>query len=621
MSATRTTRSQSQTGTTDALHLALVVGYLALAGAVLWTRVNPSPSYDASIYTSTPLLYWLGALVAVGIGLGTAVSGERVTRALGVGLAGLTMISFLGLPFLQGMYFHGSGDAMTHLGWTKALVQTDFGFTDLIYPGGHSLAAFLSQTMGVPIRYGLMYAMLTMSTVSLVFIPLAVWAVVRDERAVGLAVFTGMLMLSVNNISTHAHFHSYTLTTLYFPFVLYLTFKHVTRAAEDDALPDWLSAVSLLSPIALGATVFYHPQVAIDVLILLFTIFGVGYVLRRRNDASTAFEYRLLAGQVLVLGVIFVTWAVQHQHTFIFAQNLTDSVIGFAQTGQGAGDIARDRSESAGSLGISIWELFAKLFGISVLYIILASSLILSEVFGGVRDRTDDSGIAVTYIGFSALTLGPFFAAQFIGNVSSYFFRHLGFAMVLVGVLGAIALYKLAAEYGPHLSGGARVASTLLAILVLTGSLVAFYPSPYIYLPSSETPESQFVGYNASFQHRAEEVPFAKVRAGPERFSDALSAGIPDRLMWGISQEEFNSVENVTRYRGNNRTDHPGYYLVVSERDRERETVGYHGIRYQNEDFDRIDQQVTPRISRVQTNGDYRLYYINQEGLPLEATG
>lgn len=621
MSANRTAWSQSRTESNDSLHLALVVGYLALAGAVVWTRLNPSPGYDASIYASTPLVYWLGAGIAVAVGLGTALFGERVTRVLGIGLAGLTMVSFLGLPFLHGMYFYGSGDALTHLGLAKELLRTDFAFGDLIYPGGHSLGIFLSQTMGVSLRYGLMYAILTMSMVSLVFVPLAVWAVVRDERAVGLAVFTAMLLLPINNISTHPHFHSYTLTTLYFPFVLYLAFKHITRAAEDDALPEWLSAVSILSPVALGATVFYHPQVAIDVLILLFTMFGVGYVLRRHAGSSSGLEHRLLAGQVLVLAVIFITWALQHQQTYIFAENLTNSVAGFVETGQGAGEIAEDRGGSAESLGISIWELFAKVFGVSMIYILLSGGLLLREVFGGVRDRSDDSGMAVTYIGFSALTLGPFFAAQFVGNVSTYFFRHLGFAMVLVGVLGSIALYKLAVEYGSFLSGKTRVASVVIALLMLSGSLVAFYPSPYIYLPSAETPESDFVGYNATFQHRAEDVPIAKVRIAPSRFSDALTAGVPGRLLWSPSGTQFDSIENVTRYRGNNGTDHPGYYLAISERDRGREVNGFHGIRYQNDDFQRIDRAVEPRISRVQTNGDYRLYYIDQEGLPLEATG
>jgi hypothetical protein len=599
MSATWSARSRADGSWT--LRVALVVGYLALTLGVLVARATPAPGYDPSIYTSTPVTYWIGAVLAVVVGLSAAVLGDRTTRALGIALAGLTTVSFLGLPFLRGMYYYGSGD--------------------LIYPGGHSLGIFLAQTMGVPVRHGMMYTMLAMSVLSLVFVPLAVSTVVRDGRAVGFAVFTAMLMLPVNNISTHPGFHSYTLTTLYFPFVLYLTFKHITRGADDATLPSWLSAASLVSPIALGAVVFYHPQVAINILILLTTVFAVGYAVRRRSGSTGETNHRLLAGQVLVLGVVFVAWAVQHQQTFIFAENLSESVSSFLVTGEGAADIAQDRSESAGSLNVNLWLLFAKLFGVSLLYVVAAGGLVLQTIRGGLGDGNNDSGMAVTYIGFSALTLGPFFAAQFVGNVSSYFFRHLGFAMVLVGVLGAIALYKVAAEYGSVLSTGGRAASVLLAVLVLTGSLVAFYPSPYIYLPSAESPQSQFVGYNATFQHRAEDVPIAKVRISPGRFADALNAPMPDRLMWSPTEEEFNSTENVTRFRGNNETDHPGYYLVVSERDREREVDGFHGIRYQAEDFERINGTNDPRFALVQTNGDYRLYYIDQRGLPLEAPG
>ncbi|SFK70813.1 hypothetical protein SAMN04487950_0698 [Halogranum rubrum] len=625
---TRTlTHTNKETNTTSsrAVRLGLTAGYLSLAVGVLAARAVPATSYEPSPYTATPILFWVGLVVAVTLGLASSAVGSRLGRYGGLGLAGLATVAFLALPFIRSYYFYGSGDALTHLGWAQGMLEPGFGFFDLIYPGGHSLSLYLSQMMGVPVRHGLMYAMLAVSVVTLLFVPLSVWVVLRDKRVLAFAAVTAMLMLPMNNISTHPGFHTYTLGTLYFPLVLYMTFKHITRGADDETLPSWLSAVSLLSPIPLAAMVFYHPQVAIDVVILLATVLTVGYIYRRRASGdldSAQFRHRLLVGQVVVITAIFVYWTLRYEKTYSFAENTTNSLLSFLETGEGVGSITQDRANSGQQLGENVLlELFLKLFLVKVAYIGVATALVAAKLFGRVNNKSEsDSGMVITYLGFSGLTLGPFFAVQYLGNVSSYFFRHLGFAMVLVGVLAAVGLFYFARHVSPHVGQRGRALFTVFGVLVLCLSLVAYYPSPYVYLPSSHTPETQFVGYQTTFDTLPEETPLAKVRIGPSRFSDALGAEVPGRLLWGVPGPQMDSLGNITEFRENNGTDVPAYYLVVSERDRGREVDGFHGIRYQNDDFERVQTATDSRISRVQTNGDYEVYYIDQRGLPLEAT-
>lgn len=618
------TNNETTTASSRAVRLGLTAGYLSLAVAVLAARAVPATTYEASPYTSTPILFWIGLVVAATLGLASSAVGSRLGRYGGLGLAGLATVAFLGLPFIRSYYFYGSGDALTHLGWAQAMLDPGFGFFDLIYPGGHSLSLYLSQMMGVPVRHGLMYAMLTVSVVTLLFVPLSVWVVLRDKRVVVFAAVTAMLMLPMNNISTHPGFHSYTLGTLYFPLVLYMTFKHITRGADDETLPSWLSAMSLLSPIPLAAMVFYHPQVAVDVVILLATMFIVGYIYRRRASGdldSAQFRHRLLVGQVVVITLIFVYWSLRYEKTYSFAENATNSLLSFLETGEGAGDIAAKRAESGNQLGeYVVVELFLKLFLVKAAYIGVATALIAAKLFGRVNKSDTDSGMAITYLGFSGLTLGPFFAVQFLGDVSTYFFRHLGFAMILVGVLAAVGLFYFARYVSPHVGQRGKAIFTVFGVLVLCLSLVAYYPSPYVYLPSSHTPQSQFVGYQTTFDTLPEETPLAKVRIDSGRFSDALNADAPGRLLWGVPGPQMDSLGNITTFRENDRSDVPAYYLVVSERDRGREVDGFHGIRYQDDDFDRVQNAVDPRISRVQTNGDYEVYYIDQRGLSLEPT-
>ncbi|WP_363464493.1 hypothetical protein [Halogeometricum borinquense] len=601
----------------------LVVGFLGLAGGVLTARADPATGYEVSVYAATPPAFWVGIIGAATIGTVVALFDRDLGRIAGVGLTGLSTVSFLALPLFRGYYFFGSGDALTHLGWAKQMLGPEFGFFDLIYPGGHSLGVFLSQTMGVPVRWGMMYAMLAMSVLTLLFVPLAVWVVVRDSRAVIIAAFTAMLMLPINNISTHSHFHTYTLTTLYFPFVLYLLFKHLTRDAEDVSLPSWAAATSLVLPIALAANVFYHPQVAVNVLIFMGTVLAVGVAWRRRvrvtqpAAADGGQRHRLILGQVIFLTVLLGVWATQYQQTFTLLNNVYLSAQAFLTTGTGAGQVAAERGGSAQAIGVSLVELFVKLFAVNALYIALAAGLVAALVFGVIQNRSD-SDMAVTYIGFSALTLGPFFAVQFIGDVSGYFFRHLGFAMVLVGIVGAIALYHLSDTLQDTIRGRRKAIVAVLTVAVLCLSLAAYFPSPYIYNPSPQSPEQQFVGYDTTFEHRAEGAAVAGIRSGPGRFSDALNDDFDPRLMWTLSGEQFNSAENVTQFRQYSYSEQPFYYLVVSEKDKDRELDAFRSLRYQEADFERIKDGANPRISQIHTNGGFDAYYVNQRGYSLE---
>ena len=103
--------------------IALAVGYLALAGAVLYAYGAPTTGYEISIYTqATPIGFWLGVAVAVAIAVGvTLYAPEGYLSLAGLALAGGAVLALAGLPILRNYFFYGTGDAMTHLGWTKDL--------------------------------------------------------------------------------------------------------------------------------------------------------------------------------------------------------------------------------------------------------------------------------------------------------------------------------------------------------------------------------------------------------------------------------------------------------------------------------------------------------------------
>ncbi|WP_435064312.1 hypothetical protein [Halobaculum sp. EA56] len=609
-------------GPPPAALLALASGYLALAAGVFVARLHPPNGYEPSIYAATPAVYWVCAVAALIVGFVAAATWGRFGRYAGIGLAGLTVVSFVGLPLIRGYYFYGGGDALTHLGYARAVSGGSAEFFNHIYPGGYGLSVFLARAMDVPVRHGMMYATLAVTAVTLLFLPLCVWTVLRDPRAAVLGAFTAMLLMPINNVSTTISFHTYTVATLYFPFALYLAFKHIARGGEDESLPGWLSPANLIAPVALFSLVIFHPQVAVDTAILFTTFLLAGVVMRRlRTRKETAHGVdvaadggrgpsRLLIGQTLVLAAVLVLWVSGFEKTYIFAENLVNSLETFTETGEGAGAVAQDRSESAERAGISLLELFAKLFSVNLLYVLACGGLILAKVRSLFDGPASDADRAITYIALSALTLGPFFLAQFVGDVSGYFFRHLGFAMVLIGVVGSLALYRAADGIGP-VGDGARTAVAVVGVLVVCVSLAAFFPSPYIYLPSDHTPEEEFAGFESGFAFLPDETSMAKPRPGPGRMMDATNSDPDGVRLWQISGAQMSSLERVINATPEGGSA-DGYYLVLSERDREREVVGFHGIRFQAEDFERIHDARDPRITLVLSNGDFRIYYVDQ---------
>lgn len=673
--------------------LTLSIGFFALAGAVLAAYRSPANGYELSIYQATPAAFWIGLTIVALVMLGVAVYGDRLL-SLALLLGGGGAAAFAGLPLIRSYYFYGRMDSLIHLGWTRAIDAGGLLPSDLIYPGGHMVSLVLAKAAGVQITRAMQLVVFLFVLAFLLFIPLCVWMLVPDRRALALGAFSGFMFLPINNVSTHFHFHTYSLTTLFVPFVLYLLFKHLlgtriplaadrrrsdggtwpaSRRRREQAigfgfLPFDTSATSYLLPIATTALVLFHPQVALNVLIIFGTIAVVQVGYRRLRPDARISGYRIVYVQAAFLLLFFVAWNSTHgtmlMRTF---DQLTNSVVGFLVGSADAAQNVQSQGGSADSIGVSIWELFVKLFAVEFAYVVLASGLVLAKVtgrLGSLDDAVDrrpsgdpDAGSGViSLLFYSGLALIPFFGLHFVGQVSTYFFRHLGFSMVLVTILGAVALYYLLFCVGSadgrqkivsgrrrpassrllgRISGGLRALGrsgrplvVVVAVLVLALSLATVYPSPTIYLPGQHTPEAEMSGYEATFASQATGTPvwFTGVREGPSRYEAALYGAEsapwerqvrPEPRSSGHVPEAAMLDGLSAHYR-----DHPepdvrrDQYLAVSTADREREVTAYRELRYSAESFEAIDAQ--PGVGRIRDNGEFTLYYVD---VPDERTG
>jgi hypothetical protein len=582
---------------------ALIVGFGALAFAFATAHNNPATGYEISIYADTPLLYWVGLSIALLIAIGVAiVAYDSRLGFLALLIAVLGVLSIFALPIIRGYLFYGHGDSLNHLGWARDIADGMLAPQEMIYPGFHMISVFFAAFGGVEMTQSMLYVTLLVKLLYIVFIPLALYVLYSNRKAIFIGVFSGFLLMPINHISTHEHFHTSSMTILFTAFIYYLLFAHVTKKHVDEALPRFLSPTGLVLPVALVALVFLHPQAAFNVLLLFGTISLVQFIYRRRSQEHTISQMRCIYGQFILLAVVFALWAGQFENTYrvldLMITGVQETILGNEE----AGEIVQQRTESSSALGASVVEMFVKLFGVSTIYSLLAGGLILSVLSSRFQSLSEKADGVVIYFACGGLALIPLLGLHFMGDIDAYLFRQVGFGMVLVTVLGAIAIFHATST---SLQRDLRPALGVATVVVLSAALLIAFSSPFILLPNAQITETEMNGYDTLLENQDTEVSMlGGVRGSSGRFINALQYSEADRNRGFalFTATEFN--EGMT---GVYDTDK---YLVISEYDRTQDTEVYNGFRYSEQGFERL--QTTDSIHRIQSNGDVTVYYIDE---------
>jgi hypothetical protein len=579
-----------------ALKLVLAVGFFATTVALVLAYLNPAARYEVDLYAATPLAVW----VALGVGFACAVSVwvYRDRTRLGSVAAVLAIAAaatVAAMPLLRGYYFYGTADSLVHLAWTRAMNAGSMQFVDLVYPGTHTFSIFLSHAVGWSLRRAMVFVVFVFALTFLVFTPMATYTYTQDRRALAVGVLSAVLFFPITNVNTVLFFHPYSMAMLFFPMVAYAVLRHIT---SDGASSLW-SAHGVVVVLAGQAVVFFHPQVAVNVIIVLAAIATVQFWHRRRQVRGI--DTRHIYVHVLVVAAVFFLWSTSHQAFFDHFEQLGDNYQTlFAQETQ-AGEIVGDRQQSTQSLGTSLTELFWKIYSVGAAYVLVSAGVLLSVLW---RRRSDDVRLFVVYFGFSGLALSPFFFLVFLDDTSHYFFRHVGFGLTVAALMGAVSLYLLLRDVdGPDLPVDLRPAVVVLVVVVIAVSLVTVFPSPYIFKYNQHATEAQLDGYGSVFEHRQDDLVVTGIRRAPLRYweVDHNFSRVPRDIMgpgyWGTDVED--------ELQPKLQADH---YLVVTRLDRERELVAYRGFRFDRAAFERI--QTTPDVHQVKSNGAVELYYV-----------
>lgn len=590
--------------------IALGVGFLALFVAVVAAQLSPANDYQLSIYANTPLAFWAGIAAALLLSFGVAfTTRSRGIRGLAFLLGGAAIVLVAALPVLRGFYFYGSGDAMTHLGWTREIADGSLSMLSLLYPAIHTISVFVSDVTGLSLRRALMLIVPLFVAVFLLFVPLVVRAITSDDRAVLLAVFSAFLLIPVSHLGVNMTAHPTSQAVMFFPVLLFLVVMYTARRDTNSDLFSLVSPAGVLLGLTSIGIVLLHPQQTANVLLVYGTIVMVQFVYRLFRSDHSISGHRSMLGQTLFLGALFAVWVPRYDETSGALGGLLTDLL----SGAGASALGQ-RGGALSDLGSGLEEIFLKLFLVAAIFSVLAAALALGSIFHRLDGRRANENSLLLYLSVAAIPVSAHFALFFAAGDSTMYFRHFGFLMVLVTVLGSIALYRGLGRLSGRVSGRTiRVGGAVALVLLLAISMPVMLRSPYIYQSSHQVTEAQMSGYETAFDHHAEEIYFSGVRSSGERFGDAIMGSSANEGVWWTeySHRDYQTVpmdENFSadRFPALYEYDH---YIPVTDKNRARELGLLDGFRYPSEGFTSLE--TNERVSRVQDTGGFELYLFD----------
>ncbi|ELY31955.1 hypothetical protein C500_05238 [Natrialba magadii ATCC 43099] len=583
------------------------VGFLALAVGLFVARANPAMGYEESIFAGTPTATWVGFAVALAIAVVLALACRGRQQGLAIALGATTVTAIVSLPLIRDYRFSGMGDALTHLGWTRDIVDGGLQPHELFYPGVHSIAAVIHFLSGVPIERALLLSMVILFIPFLVFVPLVVRDITGNGLAVGVAAVVSWMVLPINNIATHMGVHTNSNALFLVPVVIFAFVAYLHRRSTIEQLPFGLSPFSLLIYLSGIALLFVHPQQMINVVVFVGTIAGIQYLASWRYEEHPVLEHPTTYTHAAVLGVIFTIWVVTNER---FQTAVSGLVYGMFSADIGGGETVDQRGGSLTEIGGSLGEMFVVLF-LDAAIIGLVAALFVLVMWLGWTATDRETSTLVTYFALSLVPLGGIFLVYFVGTPTMAF-RQVGFIYVLLTILGGIAIAHVIGGLSRYITtpGANAVGAVALGACLVLG-LMTVFASPIIYNPGQHVTDQKFSGYETAFEHGAEDRPHVGLGYDPFRYDHGLygleerdeplsgagtASGEVDPELWeaGNYSGAYNDLD---------------YYFIVTEFDVTREFGVYQELHYSEAALEDASQQ--PGVSKVVSNSEFEMYAVN----------
>ncbi|WP_459878632.1 hypothetical protein [Halorubrum gandharaense] len=568
--------------------LLLIVSIGIFTIGVVFARNSPASTYEISIYSATPRLFWAGILFIFVSCLYLPIHHSSYIRTSVLVLITAFLSIYL-LPLIRGYYFVGEGDALSHFGTVNNIIEGTIDPLNLFYHNSHILSAVMSLILDMPVRRTLQLVPVVLVFIFIISILVSVRYVYATKHTFIIPLLIGMSILPLGQ--TGLQYIPNLLSRLYISFAILVLLILIVDTNWRSYILNMFASLGLL---------FMHPQIFMIYVIILGTVsvsilyshFNPRWSIKINNPQYIPYIF------FSVLILLFI-WVESRRSFIVTAESFVLTLIDPSPASS-----SQTPATSLIEIGGSLTEVFAKLFLPTFLTIFISSAIVISTVYRfhikNVR-KNQNNELVTWLLAMSCVSLFVVFLVSLISD--TYYIRHLYASIVPVAILSSYGICQIYDYISKH-----RVSHlvTLGFLIILVLSTMLAFPSPYIYQANSHVPESQIEGYSTSFEHRDSSTDFVRVRSNVFRYvhategrnvdyrdyTGAYRAGVPDH---------FADQQLDTYY------DEPKY-LAVTGADRVRDPILYRGLRFTQDDLDYLDQN--QRIHKINNNNQFDLYYI-----------
>lgn len=580
----------------------ILFSFVSITVAVGIARNYPAVGYEYSLYSTTPVSFWLFVMCATVTSalvlLSSAVSvSPRFGAAQALAFTALltSQLVIHILPELRG-YYTLQGDQMTNIGFAIDILTSGRVATDDFYPITHTYLGSLSLLTGIDV--------LRISNVSTGFIA-ALGAIVA--MLLGREIFGARGQLIVAAFGGAVSFNSYSVFLMpagWSIMLIPLLIHSIIRSSESRAYQFVAVVLALTYP-------FLHPLTSLLVVAMaVFALIAV-QVIRGREDVSAANIVQMLGcRKVVIVAVVLIPWILSFQ---VFNPNLRLLVESI---------VSGSSPDLLSQIGVSIFKLgldTASVFGLIVLtmtdelMVLFASLLVAFALLKGRRLHWDNSTEKVYLVtAFVALPSIGYLTYLFnvipgMGYIAAD--RLLAYASVLAVIPFTYVVTRIidsGGKPGPTLRR--RMTSAALVFILLlpaATSAVTVFPSPITHSPSPQVTSADVEAFRLLSETRDASGSIHYILANPKRLGHLLFG----TGTWNSEMPYVDHVPDHFAYNESDLVDHSVVYIIVTSMDIVSYTTVWANVnRFTAEDFDGLESR--PDISLYCDNGDVRVFVM-----------
>jgi len=592
----------------------LIVAYFLLAVALLVTSNSPATGYEASIYRSTPTLFWIAVAFSTVCGIVFFIvhiyRGDNRTRKLlpAFLLIFLSYAVCLSLFIIRGYYMWCmGGDPATHIGWIKETICTGYVPDSVIYPITHIYFSEIVQVTGLDLVLLHKMVPLIFALLMVPFMYLFACTVLPQKAEVLLATLISCTMI----YGWYTDLTPNGLANLFLPLVLYLLFKF---------LNSYKISWCLLLCIALLFYPVFHPIptvfLGLVLLILLILYLTFQFFKKKHSTILTGYmgEIKLYLLPLLVLGIWFIFWISSFRAWDVTIQNVL---------GDGASPTSLSKLtaqiEIAQGYGYNVLEQIVRQMGGQIVLVFLA--LISLPLLWQQIQKNNRYKYVFSLYG-PIFVLGTLIAILYVFYLPFGPLRLMFYVLVLSTVSASFLLYwalkKSRVCKGALTTGSILFLIGIVLVGLFLGGITSLYPSPYVATANYHTTQAEVEGMDYLFAHMSSDVPILRISIPLSRYGELLLTSeeikikkIPPLYLDSPNAPYHFGYDNSSTISMLYPTEH---YLIISEKDRSMYVDTFPDMaphRWWPQDFERLNHD--PGLNLLYVNSGFDLWMLRDE--------